>query len=96
MGVALVSVSKEYEGHKMAIQNLSLTFHRGQITALLGTNGAGKTTIMCVPAVCGGLRVAVPTGVRWSGHGAGLRVAVTTYAGWSGTWSWAQGGCSYW
>ncbi|XP_058534003.1 ATP-binding cassette sub-family A member 13 [Ochotona princeps] len=46
VGVALVSVSKEYEGHRMAIQNLSLTFHRGQITALLGTNSAGKTTII--------------------------------------------------
>lgn len=48
-GVALMSVTKEYEGHKVAVQELTLTFHRDQITALLGTNGAGKTTIMCVP-----------------------------------------------
>ncbi|XP_045421289.1 ATP-binding cassette sub-family A member 13-like isoform X2 [Lemur catta] len=45
-GVALVSVTKEYEGHPAAVQDLTLTFHRDQITALLGTNGAGKTTII--------------------------------------------------
>uniref|UniRef100_G3SKM3 ATP binding cassette subfamily A member 13 n=1 Tax=Gorilla gorilla gorilla TaxID=9595 RepID=G3SKM3_GORGO len=45
-GVTLVSVTKEYEGHKAAVQDLSLTFYRDQITALLGTNGAGKTTII--------------------------------------------------
>ncbi|XP_069915557.1 ATP-binding cassette sub-family A member 13 [Oryctolagus cuniculus] len=46
LGVTLVSVTKDYEGHKAAIQDLSLTFHRGQIAALLGTNSAGKTTII--------------------------------------------------
>ncbi|XP_040602600.1 ATP-binding cassette sub-family A member 13 [Mesocricetus auratus] len=45
-GVTLISVTKEYEGHKVAVQELTLTFHRDQITALLGTNGAGKTTII--------------------------------------------------
>ncbi|XP_071071140.1 ATP-binding cassette sub-family A member 13 [Dasypus novemcinctus] len=45
-GVALVSVTKEYGGSKAAVRDLTLTFHRDQITALLGTNGAGKTTIM--------------------------------------------------
>uniref|UniRef100_A0A2K5E9S2 ATP binding cassette subfamily A member 13 n=1 Tax=Aotus nancymaae TaxID=37293 RepID=A0A2K5E9S2_AOTNA len=45
-GVTLVSVTKEYEGHKAAVQDLSLTFYTDQITALLGTNGAGKTTIV--------------------------------------------------
>uniref|UniRef100_A0A673SY29 ATP binding cassette subfamily A member 13 n=1 Tax=Suricata suricatta TaxID=37032 RepID=A0A673SY29_SURSU len=45
-GVALVSVTKEYERHKAAVRDLTLTFHRGQITALLGTNGAGKTTVI--------------------------------------------------
>ncbi|XP_004676587.1 PREDICTED: ATP-binding cassette sub-family A member 13 [Condylura cristata] len=44
-GVSLVSVSKEYEHHK-AVQDLTLTFHSDQITALLGTNGAGKTTVI--------------------------------------------------
>ncbi|XP_010623196.1 ATP-binding cassette sub-family A member 13 [Fukomys damarensis] len=46
LGVALVSVTKKYEGCKMAVQDLTLTFHRGQITALLGANGAGKTTVI--------------------------------------------------
>ncbi|XP_053409814.1 ATP-binding cassette sub-family A member 13 [Nycticebus coucang] len=45
-GVVLVSVTKEYEGHKAAVRDLTLTFYRDQITALLGTNGAGKTTII--------------------------------------------------
>ncbi|KAF0873265.1 ABCAD protein, partial [Crocuta crocuta] len=45
-GVALVSVTKEYEPHKAAVRDLTLTFHRGQITALLGTNSAGKTTVI--------------------------------------------------
>ncbi|XP_051020674.1 ATP-binding cassette sub-family A member 13 [Acomys russatus] len=45
-GVSLISVTKEYEGHKVAVRELTLTFHRDQITALLGTNGAGKTTII--------------------------------------------------
>ncbi|EHB03954.1 ATP-binding cassette sub-family A member 13 [Heterocephalus glaber] len=46
LGVSLVSVTKKYEGHKVAVQDLTLTFYRGQITALLGTNGAGKTTVI--------------------------------------------------
>uniref|UniRef100_A0A667GF24 ABC transporter domain-containing protein n=1 Tax=Lynx canadensis TaxID=61383 RepID=A0A667GF24_LYNCA len=45
-GVALLSVTKEYERHKAAVRDLTLTFHRGQISALLGTNGAGKTTVI--------------------------------------------------
>ncbi|XP_001496596.3 ATP-binding cassette sub-family A member 13 [Equus caballus] len=45
-GVALMSVTKDYERHKAAVQDLTLTFHRDQITALLGTNGAGKTTVI--------------------------------------------------
>ncbi|NXK74890.1 ABCAD protein, partial [Amazona guildingii] len=47
IGVILLSLTKEHmDGQKAAIKDLSLTFHRGQITALLGPNGAGKTTIM--------------------------------------------------
>ncbi|XP_045142225.1 ATP-binding cassette sub-family A member 13 [Echinops telfairi] len=45
-GVTMVSVTKEYEPNKVAIRDLTLTFHRDQLTALLGTNGAGKTTII--------------------------------------------------
>lgn len=44
----MISVTKVYKGHKAAVQDLTLTFHRHQITALLGTNGAGKTTVMYV------------------------------------------------
>ncbi|XP_073095223.1 ATP-binding cassette sub-family A member 13 [Manis javanica] len=46
LGVRMISVTKVYKGHKAAVQDLTLTFHRHQITALLGTNGAGKTTII--------------------------------------------------
>ena len=31
-----------------AVKSLSLNFYEGQITALLGHNGAGKTTVMSV------------------------------------------------
>ncbi|XP_036896967.1 ATP-binding cassette sub-family A member 13 isoform X2 [Sturnira hondurensis] len=46
LGVTLVSVTKEYQPHQPAVRDLTLTFHREQITALLGTNGAGKTTVL--------------------------------------------------
>ncbi|NXC50112.1 ABCAD protein, partial [Penelope pileata] len=47
IGVVLLSLTKEHmDGHKAAVRNLSLSFHRGQITALLGPNGAGKTTVI--------------------------------------------------
>lgn len=37
-----------WQKHDPAVKNLSLNFYEGQITALLGHNGAGKTTIMSV------------------------------------------------
>ncbi|XP_009882105.1 PREDICTED: ATP-binding cassette sub-family A member 13 [Charadrius vociferus] len=47
IGVMLLSLTKEHmDGQKAAVKDLSLTFHRGQITALLGPNGAGKTTVI--------------------------------------------------
>lgn len=46
LGVTLVSVTKEYQPRQAAVRDLTLTFHRDQITALLGTNGAGKTTVL--------------------------------------------------
>ncbi|XP_069469529.1 ATP-binding cassette sub-family A member 13 [Ambystoma mexicanum] len=46
VGVDLMSVTKEYDGNKMAVNNLNLSFFKGHITALLGPNGAGKTTII--------------------------------------------------
>lgn len=48
-GVVLLSVTKEHDHHQVGFWDLTLTFHRYQITALLGTNGAGKTTVMYVP-----------------------------------------------
>ncbi|XP_070224967.1 ATP-binding cassette sub-family A member 13 [Bos mutus] len=45
-GVVLLSVTKEHDRHKAGVWDLTLTFHRDQITALLGTNGAGKTTVI--------------------------------------------------
>ena len=35
-------------GEKVAVNNLSLTLYSGQITALLGHNGAGKTTALSI------------------------------------------------
>ncbi|NXU47135.1 ABCAD protein, partial [Turnix velox] len=47
IGVMLLSLTKEHvDGQKAAVKDLSLTFHRGQITALMGPNGAGKTTVI--------------------------------------------------
>ncbi|XP_039703060.1 ATP-binding cassette sub-family A member 13 [Pteropus medius] len=46
LGVTLVSVTKEYEPRRAAVRDLTFTFHRDQITALLGANGAGKTTVI--------------------------------------------------
>ncbi|XP_006136436.3 ATP-binding cassette sub-family A member 13 [Pelodiscus sinensis] len=47
VGVMLMSLTKEYtDNKKMAVKDLTLTFYQDQITALLGANGAGKTTII--------------------------------------------------
>ncbi|XP_038616014.1 ATP-binding cassette sub-family A member 13 [Tachyglossus aculeatus] len=51
VGVALTSVTKMYnDNRKMAVKDLTLTFYRNQITALLGPNGTGKTTIISMLA----------------------------------------------
>ncbi len=43
--VRLEGVSKSY-GAKLAVRDLSLTLHSGEVFAFLGPNGAGKTTTM--------------------------------------------------
>lgn len=35
-------------GDKVAINNMSLNLYKGQITILLGQNGAGKTTVLSI------------------------------------------------
>ncbi|EYC28617.1 hypothetical protein Y032_0007g3319 [Ancylostoma ceylanicum] len=47
--VRLCGVSKKYHNRgarELAVDNLSISFNRGEITALLGENGAGKSTII--------------------------------------------------
>lgn len=48
--IEIKNVSKTYGGKKeKALNNVSLTFPRGEIVGLFGENGAGKTTLMkCV------------------------------------------------
>lgn len=45
-GVVLNSLSKKYVGDRYAVNNLSLTFYKNEVTAFLGENGAGKSTTM--------------------------------------------------
>jgi ABC-2 type transport system ATP-binding protein len=47
--IELVNFCKRY-GKKVAVEDVSLTVNKGEITALLGENGAGKTTIL--KAIC--------------------------------------------
>ena len=48
----LTGLSVSYSGGAVrALQDVSLTVHRGQIVVLLGVNGAGKTTTLS--AICG-------------------------------------------
>uniref|UniRef100_A0A8C4NHY2 ABC transporter domain-containing protein n=1 Tax=Eptatretus burgeri TaxID=7764 RepID=A0A8C4NHY2_EPTBU len=49
IGVAICDLVKVYnEGHKLAVNGLTLNFYQGQITSFLGHNGAGKTTTMSI------------------------------------------------
>ncbi|XP_078074970.1 retinal-specific phospholipid-transporting ATPase ABCA4 [Mustelus asterias] len=47
LGVSVQNLVKIFEeGHKPAVDGLSINFFEGQITSFLGHNGAGKTTTM--------------------------------------------------
>ncbi|XP_035829835.1 uncharacterized protein LOC101860234 [Aplysia californica] len=51
VGIALHGISKSYGGKKKALKNLNINIYRGQITSLLGHNGAAKTTTLKI--ICG-------------------------------------------
>ncbi|KAF5273687.1 hypothetical protein FQA39_LY07377 [Lamprigera yunnana] len=46
VGVKIEHLYKEFFGHKIAVNDLSLDIYKDQITVLLGHNGAGKSTTM--------------------------------------------------
>ncbi|MDQ2838639.1 MAG: ABC transporter ATP-binding protein [Actinomycetota bacterium] len=58
--VEIAGLVKRY-GDRTAVDGISLTLQRGQLLALLGTNGAGKTTII---EICEGFRSADAGSVR--------------------------------
>ncbi|XP_075038451.1 retinal-specific phospholipid-transporting ATPase ABCA4 isoform X2 [Mixophyes fleayi] len=48
-GVCIQDLVKVYENtYKPAVDRMNITFYEGQITAFLGHNGAGKTTILSI------------------------------------------------
>ena len=44
--IELIDFSKSYEKNLFAVKNVNFKAEKGQITGLLGLNGAGKTTII--------------------------------------------------
>src|SRR5699024_5067106 len=40
------NVSKIYKGGKKAVENVNLSFEKGQFICFIGTSGSGKTTTM--------------------------------------------------
>ncbi len=46
VGVSLRGLTKSYGRGKLAVSDLSLDFFVGEVTGLLGHNGAGKSTAM--------------------------------------------------
>ena len=46
----LRNISKSFPGVK-ALQNISVSFNKGEIHAICGENGAGKSTLMKI--ICG-------------------------------------------
>uniref|UniRef100_A0A8D1N4T6 ABC transporter domain-containing protein n=1 Tax=Sus scrofa TaxID=9823 RepID=A0A8D1N4T6_PIG len=50
-GIRIKHLYKKF-GDKVAINNMSLNLYKGQITILLGQNGAGKTTVLSILTGC--------------------------------------------
>lgn len=48
LGVSIRNLTKIYDNHKVAVDDLSLNFYENQITSFLGHNGAGKTTTISI------------------------------------------------
>lgn len=46
VGIEINKLRKVFARNKVAVENLSLSIYKNQITALLGHNGAGKSTTM--------------------------------------------------
>ncbi|MDJ0900336.1 MAG: ABC transporter ATP-binding protein [Xenococcus sp. MO_188.B8] len=44
-GINFISVDFNYESNNLVIQDISLTIEKGKVTALVGSSGAGKTTL---------------------------------------------------
>ena len=49
VALELLHVSKAF-GHVVALDDVSLTVRRGEVTVIVGDNGAGKSTMMKVLA----------------------------------------------
>ena len=55
--ISVQNMSKVWENSQVAVSKLSLTAHRGEVTVLLGHNGAGKsTTFSVISGVCSASR----------------------------------------
>jgi ABC-2 type transport system ATP-binding protein len=48
--IECVHISKKYHNGKVALSDISITFPKGSIFAILGRNGAGKTTFLRIAA----------------------------------------------
>ncbi len=63
--IEISSVTHRYAGQERdALSGVSLTLHRGEVTALVGFNGSGKTTLSKLVA---GLYLPTEGQVRWDG-----------------------------
>lgn len=45
--IKLKNITKFYD-NKVIISDLSLDFHKGKITSIIGANGAGKSTLLAL------------------------------------------------